>query len=325
MAIAETTTLLRPAMTAVAAPRRQRSLGKDAFYRLRRNRLAMAAAVFITILCLIAIFAPVVAPFDPNALQPGGSDQPPNSQFRLGTDGVGRDQLSRLIWGSRISLSVGIFVQFLVLGIGIPIGATAAYLGGRVDNLLMRFTDVMYAFPDLLFVIIFMSAFGPSLKNIFLSIGLVAWVGMARLTRGQLLSLKEKEFVEAARCTGASGSRILFRHLLPNALGPIIVSVTFGIPGAIFIEAALSFIGLGVQPPTATWGGMVQIGYEAIFANAEQVIFPALAIAITCVVATMPYIARNLIGIQAPLQGIGIGANWPLNVSLLALAARTWR
>ena len=137
-----------------------------------------------------------------------------------------------------------------------------------------------------LFVIIFMAAFGPSLGNIFIAIALTNWVGMARLTRGQLLSLKEKEFVEAARCLGVPAWKILFRHLLPNALGPIIVSVTFGIPGAIFIEAALSFIGLGVQPPTATWGGMVNLGYQAIFSDAGLVIFPALAIAITMMAFT---------------------------------------
>ncbi|MCL4545722.1 MAG: ABC transporter permease, partial [Chloroflexi bacterium] len=185
-----------------------------------------------------------------------------------------------------ISLSVGIFVQFIILAIGVPIGAIAAYAGGFIDNLLMRFTDVMYAFPDLLFVIIFMAAFGPSIKNIFLAIGLVNWVGMARLTRGQLLSLKQKEYVEAARAVGASAPRILLRHLIPNALGPIIVAVTFGIPGAIFIEAALSFIGLGVQPPTPTWGGMVNDGYTVIFADPPLAVWPALAIAITMMAFT---------------------------------------
>ena len=282
MALAQGATLERMPVPALALPqRKQRSLWSDAFYRLSRNRLAMAALVLIIALCLIAIFAPLVSPYDPNAIQEGGSMQPPSAAYKLGTDGVGRDQLTRLIYGARISLSVGIFVQAIILAIGIPIGAVAAYAGGKVDNLLMRFTDVMYAFPDLLFVIIFMAAFGPSLRNIFLSIALVNWVGMARLTRGQLLSLKEKEFVEAARAMGVPGWRILLRHMLPNALGPIIVSVTFGIPGAIFLEAALSFIGLGIQPPTATWGGMVQLGYDAIFADPQLVIFPALAIAIT--------------------------------------------
>lgn len=261
--------------------RKQRSLLSDAFYRLRQNRMAMLALVVVILLCLMAIFAPLIAPYDPTKLMPGGSNQPPNSRYLLGTDSVGRDELSRLIYGARISLSVGIFVQVIILAIGVPIGAIAAYAGGFLDNLLMRFTDVMYAFPDLLFVIIFMAAFGPSIKNIFLAIGLVNWVGMARLTRGQLLSLKQKEYVEAARAIGASTPRILFRYLLPNALGPIIVAVTFGIPGAIFIEAALSFIGLGVQPPTPTWGGMVNDGYTALFADPALAIWPALAIAMT--------------------------------------------
>jgi oligopeptide transport system permease protein len=284
MAAAQTATLKRVG-PALAIPR-QRSLWSDAFERLRRNRAAMVALGVIIILCVIAIFAPLVAPYDPAALQPGGSNQPPSAAYKLGTDSVGFDELSRLIYGARISLSVGIFVQVLILGIGVPIGAIAAYAGGKVDNLLMRFTDVMYAFPDLLFVIIFMAAFGPSLKNIFLAIGLVNWVGMARLTRGQLLSLKEKEFVEAARAIGCPTWRILFRHLLPNALGPLIVAVTFGIPGAIFIEAALSFIGLGVQPPTATWGGMVNAGYSVIFSDAALVVYPAVAIAVTMMAFT---------------------------------------
>ena len=279
MAVAQSATLSR--VSPVTAVHRQRSLWSDAFERLRRNRAAMVALGVIILLALIAIFAPVIAPYDPYALQPGGSDLPPSAAFKLGTDTVGFDELSRIIYGARISLSVGIFVQVLILAIGVPIGAIAAYAGGRVDNLLMRFTDVMYAFPDLLFVIIFMAAFGPSLKNIFLAIGLVSWVGMARLTRGQLLSLKEKEFVEAARAIGCPTWRILFRHLLPNALGPLIVAVTFGVPGAIFIEAALSFIGLGVQPPTATWGGMVNSGYSIIFSDAALVVYPAVAIAIT--------------------------------------------
>lgn len=283
MALAQSATLKRVPPTAAG---RQRSLWSDAFERLRRNRAAMVALGVIVVLCLMAIFAPLIAPYDPNALQPGGSNQPPSAAFKLGTDSVGFDELSRLIYGARISLSVGIFVQVMILGIGVPIGAIAAYAGGAIDNLLMRFTDVMYAFPDLLFVIIFMAAFGPSLKNIFLAIGLVNWVGMARLTRGQLLSLKEKEFVEASRAIGCPTWRILFRHMLPNALGPIIVAVTFGIPGAIFIEAALSFIGLGVQPPTPTWGGMVNSGYSVIFSDAALAVYPALAIAVTMMAFT---------------------------------------
>ena len=280
MALAQTATFPRRSTKAIV-PRKQRSLWSDAFERLRQNRAAMVALGGIIMLAMIAIFAPIIAPYAPDALQPGGSNQPASSSFRLGTDSVGFDELSRLIYGARISLSVGIFVQVLILAIGLPIGAVAAYAGGFWDNLLMRFTDVMYAFPDLLFVIIFMAAFGPNLKNIFLAIGLVNWVGMARLTRGQLLSLKEKEFVEAARAIGCPTWRILLRHLMPNALGPIIVAVTFGIPGAIFIEAALSFIGLGVQPPTATWGGMINAGYTVIFSDASLVVFPAIAIAIT--------------------------------------------
>ena len=212
---------------------------------------------------------------------PASSYARPSPAHWLGNDEVGRDVLSRLIHGARVSLAVGIFVQLIILTIAVLIGGTAGYLGGRGDNLLMRFTDVFYAFPDLLFVIIITAAIGSSIFNIFLAIGLVNWTDLARLIRGQLLSLREREYVLAARSLGTPGPRILFQHLLPNALGPIIVRLTYGIPFAILTEAVLSFIGLGVRPPTASWGTMIERGNQAIFSAPHMVLFPGLAIALT--------------------------------------------
>ena len=175
---------------------------------------------------------------------------------------------------------MGVFTQIIVIAIGLPIGAIAGYRGGRVDNILMRFVDVMYAFPDILLIILLRSIFGGSIFMIFLAIGLVAWVNIARLVRGQVLSLKEREYVNAARSMGGDAGYITQHHLLPNSLGPVIVAVTFNIPRAIFTEAALSYIGIGVKPPTPSWGAMIRDGYDVIFAAPHLVLVPAIAIAL---------------------------------------------
>jgi oligopeptide transport system permease protein len=206
---------------------------------------------------------------------------PPSLQHPLGTDILGRDLLARVMYGASVSLTIGIVVQALILMIGGSIGMAAGYLGGRIDNLLMRFTDIMYAFPDLLLVLVFVAAFGPSFWSIFIAIGLVNWVGLARLVRGQVLSIKEKEYVEAAVMTGTSPLKLITKHLIPNSLGPVIVTLTFGIPAAIFTEAALSFLGIGIRPPEPSWGVMIEDGYSAIFADPVQVIVPAIAVALT--------------------------------------------
>ena len=267
-------------------PEQQIGLWQDAWHRFRRNRLAVLGAVVILFLIIVAFLSPLLVHFgiiiDPIKQQVENIEVPPGvAGHPLGTDELGRDTLSRVMYGSRISLSVGILVQGIILPIGLAIGLAAGYFGGRVDNILMRFTDIWYAFPDLIFVLVLVSVFGPSLLSIFGAIALVNWVGLARLVRGQVLSIKEKEFIEAARSSGSPPLKLIVKHLLPNSLGPIIVTLTFGIPGAIFLEAILSFLGVGIQPPTPTWGQLVFDGYEAIYANPTSVVFPALAIGFT--------------------------------------------
>lgn len=267
-------------------PEQQIGLWSDALQRFRRNRLAIAGAALVVLLVLIALGSPLLVHLgiihDPLKQNVDFIEANPGQNgYVLGADQLGRDTLSRLLFGSQISLAVGILVQAIILPIGLAIGLTAGYFGGRIDNLLMRFTDIWYAFPDLLFVLVVVSVFGPSLITIFGAIALVNWVGLARLVRGQVLSIKEKEFIEAARSSGSAPTKLILKHLLPNSLGPIIVTLTFGIPNAIFLEAILSFLGVGIQPPTATWGQMVFDGYEAIYANPSSVVFPALAIGFT--------------------------------------------
>jgi oligopeptide transport system permease protein len=270
----------------------QTGLWKDAWVRFRRNRLAVAGLAVVIALIVIALGARLPATpgglwkilhlaSDPITQDVVNTFAPPSLQHPLGTDILGRDLLARVMYGASVSLTIGIVVQALILMIGGSIGMAAGYLGGRIDNLLMRFTDIMYAFPDLLLVLVFVAAFGPSFWSIFIAIGLVNWVGLARLVRGQVLSIKEKEYVEAAIMTGTSPLKLITKHLIPNSLGPVIVTLTFGIPAAIFTEAALSFLGIGIRPPEPSWGVMIEDGYSAIFADPVQVIVPAIAVALT--------------------------------------------
>jgi oligopeptide transport system permease protein len=272
-------------------PEQQIGLWSDALQRFRRNRVAVIGAVLIVLLVIIALTCPLLVQLhlikDPLQQNVDYIESAPGQNgFIFGSDELGRDTFSRLLFGSRVSLSVGIFVQCIILPIGLAIGLAAGYFGGRIDNLLMRFTDVWYAFPDLLFVLVVVSVFGPSILTIFGAISLVNWVGLARLVRGQVLAIKEKEYIEAARSSGSTPLKLILKHLLPNSLGPIIVTLTFGIPNAIFLEAVLSFLGVGIQPPTPTWGQMVFDGYEAIYANPSSVVFPALAIGFTLLAFT---------------------------------------
>jgi oligopeptide transport system permease protein len=266
----------------------------DAWGRLRKNKLAVLGLFMVIGLLLIGIFGPMLAPYpyyeqDLKAVfAGGGGPQPPGSPGHiLGTDQLGRDLLSRLLDGARISISVAFVVQIVILIIGVPIGALAGWFGGRLDNVLMRFTDIIYAFPDLLFIILLSVAFretffGQALDGlllVFVAIGLTSWVTVARLVRGQMLSLKETEFVEAAKAIGVSDRAIVTRHLLPNGISPIIVAVTLGIPAAILAEATLAYIGIGVQPPRASWGSLISEGQKYIRSEPFLVLFPAIAIA----------------------------------------------
>jgi len=264
-----------------AAAGRGSSLYRDAWRRLIRNRLAVAGGLTIIGLCLVAIFADVIAPYPYAKANFGKIYEFPSREFPLGTDQLGRDVLSRMIYGARVSMLVGLGAQVIVVLIGVPLGALAGYVGGRVDMLLTRFIDVMYAFPRLLFVILVMSMLGAGLINIFIAIGFTGWVGIARQTRAQVLSIKETEFVEGARALGAGFFRQITRHILPSALTPIVVSVTFGIPEAIFTEAALSFIGVGINPPTPSWGQMVGENQQFLRSYWYLCVFPSIAIAIT--------------------------------------------
>lgn len=262
------------------AVRPHHTLWGDAFIRLRRNRLALVGGVLVLLVALAAIFVPIFSPYGFAQQNLDAIREGPSWSHLFGTDELGRDVFTRLFAGARTSLMVGIFVQVIVIVIGLPIGAIAAYAGGRTDNLIMRFVDVMYAFPDILLIILIRAILGGSIYMIFLAIGLVAWVNVARLVRGQILSLKERDFATAARAMGAPGRYIVWRHLLPNSLGPIIVLITFGIPRAIFAEAALSYIGIGIKPPTPSWGTMIRDGYDLIFSAPHLVLFPAIALGI---------------------------------------------
>lgn len=261
--------------------RKESNLWRDAWARLLRNKLAVIGMSIVLFFLLLALLADVIAPYAYDKSDFAQTYQFPSLEHPFGTNPLGQDMLSRLIYGARVSMIVGLGAQIIVLLIGVPLGALAGFYGGKLDLYLMRFVDVMYAFPTLLFVILIMSALGPGMVNIFIALGLTGWVTLCRLTRAQLLSLREKEFVVAARATGASSGRIILKHLLPNALTPIIIALTFGIPQAIFTEAALSFIGVGISPPTPSWGQMVGEYQTYIRSYWYLATFPSIAIGLT--------------------------------------------
>ena len=293
-------TSLPPVETAARLPemallgRKPRSLWNDAWIRLRKNRAAMAALGIITLFYLIAIFASRLAPYGYSQQFSGETLRQPfwldrgDSRFLFGTDGIGRDVLSRALFAAQVAMSVSVIPICLYLLIGGSIGLTAGYWGGWVDNLLMRFIDVVYAFPLLLFLIIMSVALrdswlGKQLNGLLLivvSLSIVGWEGMARLVRGQMLQAKHLDYVEAARMIGAGHVRIITRHIVPNILAPVLVSVAFSVPNAILAETGLSFLGLGIRGPFPSWGAMIVEGNSAIFAQPGIVVLPSLCVAL---------------------------------------------
>lgn len=251
-------------------------------HKFKQNKLALFGTVIIFAMFFVGIFAPVLSPYNPNKINVDHIFQKPfQNNHILGTDGLGRDVLSRIIWGTRVSIKVGFVATGISIIIGILIGSIAGYYGRRIDSVLMRFVDMMLCFPSFFLILSVVAITKPCITNIMIIIGLTSWMGIARLVRGEFLSLKEREFTQAAKIMGASNMRIIFRHILPNAMAPVYVAATFGIAGAILTESALSFLGLGVQPPTSSWGNLLSTGKSTIEFAWWITAFPGLAILIT--------------------------------------------
>lgn len=253
----------------------------DAWRRLKGNKLAMAGLAVIIFIAVLAAAGPLFSPYSYSGQVLADANKAPSASHWFGTDNLGRDLFTRVLYGARISLSIGIVASLINLTIGVVYGGIAGYFGGRVDSVMMRFVDILYGIPLLLYVILLMVVLKPGLTNIFIALGLVYWLGMARIVRGQVLAIKEHEYVLAARLLGAAPWRIILRHLVPNSMGPIIVTLTLSIPEAIFTEAFLSFIGLGVSAPMASWGVLASEGLTGLRSYPFQLLYPALAISIT--------------------------------------------
>jgi peptide/nickel transport system permease protein len=274
---------------AAAAEAPRTSLAADFWRRLAKKPLAVAGGLFVLLMAALAILASVLAPYDPSALDFSAQLAPPSAAHWLGTDDLGRDILSRMMYGARISLSVGFVAVGIAIAIGIVLGGIAGYYGGRVDQFIMWLVDVMLVFPSMFLILAVIAFVGPSLFNIMAIIGLTGWMGVTRLVRAEFLALREREFVAAVRAQGARDFRIIFRHILPNAMAPVLVSATFGVAGAILTESALSFLGIGVPPPKATWGSLLSDGKAMIEVAWWLTVFPGLAIFVTT-------LAYNLLG-----------------------------
>ncbi len=283
------------ALSLADGPRdRPRSLLSDAWRQFRRHRLALVSLVTMVLLVAGIAVGPLLIDYDPERIDFTAKSEPPSLKHPMGTDELGRDQLVRVLDGGRVSLAVALAAVSVAISVGVAIGAAAGYAGRFVDNLLMRLVDVFYSMPGLFVLILLMTLIGPGFWTIVIALGLLRWMGTARLVRASFLSLKEKEYVEAARAIGARRGRIVIRHLLPNALSPIIVSATLGIAGAILTESALSFLGLGFQPPQATWGRMLEEAQRAVINDGHwwRGFFPGLMIFIT--VLSVNYIGDGL-------------------------------
>jgi len=268
----------------------RRRFRESIFWRqFRRNQLALVGGAVVLVLSLAALLAPVLAPYEPSAYDVKKILLPPGPGHWLGTDQIGRDLLSRMLYGAQISMAVGFVSVGIAVLVGTLIGTVAAYYGGRVDEFLMRFVDLMLNFPRFFLLLTLIALLRPSIWVIMTVIGLTGWMGLARLVRGEILSLKEREFVLGARALGVPDRRIMFRHILPNALVPVLVSATIGVAGAILAESGLSFLGLGVQPPTPSWGNILIDGKANLEIAWWLSVFPGMAILVTV-------LAYNLFG-----------------------------
>jgi peptide/nickel transport system permease protein len=249
--------------------------------RFKRNKLALGGAGLVLVLFIVALFAPLLSPYDPGEINVNDILLPPHKAHLLGTDELGRDLLARMIWASRVSLKVGFVAMGIAVVIAVVLGSVAGYYGGKIDSFIMRLVDIMLCFPTIFLILAVIAVLGPSIIMIMVVIGLTGWPAIARLLRAEFLSLKERDFVAAARTLGASDRRIIFRHILPNALAPVVVAATLGVAGAILTESALSFLGIGVQPPTPSWGNILTSGKVYIDFAWWLSLFPGVAILIT--------------------------------------------
>lgn len=264
-------------------------MAKSFWKRFSKNKLALLGGIVVAFLFAIAIFAPAITPYDPNAINVLNILEPPGLAHPFGTDDLGRDILSRIIWGSRISLSVGFVAVGISTFIGVLLGAITGYYGGWVDRVIMRFVDIMLSIPTFFLLLAVIAFLEPGISNIMIVIGLTSWMGVTRLVRAEFLSVKEREFTLSARAIGAGDMRIIFRHILPNSMAPVLVSAVLGVAGAILTESALSFLGIGVQPPTSSWGNILTIGKDNIEIAWWLSVFPGVAILVTV-------LAYNLLG-----------------------------
>ncbi len=247
----------------------------------KKNKLALISLIFILLVIISALFAPYISPYNPDKIDVNAILQPPNPAHLLGTDQLGRDILSRLIYGGRISIEVGFIAVSLSLFIGIFMGAYAGYYGGVTDSILMRFVDIMLTFPSFFLILAISAILKPSIINIMIIIGLTSWMGIARIIRAEFTQNREKDYVLAAKAAGAPDSYIMFFEILPNTIAPILVSATLGVAGAILIQASLAFLGIGIMPPTASWGGMLSRGKTYIMVAWWLTLFPGIAILLT--------------------------------------------
>ena len=257
------------------------SLWQDAWRRLRKNRLALFGLVVLVTFIVIAVLTPWIAPYAYDAQDLDLGATPPSAENWLGTDIFGRDLMTQIMYGGRVSLAVGFVATAVALLIGVTWGAIAGYVGGKVDAVMMRLVDILYALPFMIFIVLLMVVFGRNMLLLFLAIGAVEWLTMARIMRGQVQSLRQQEFVEAAISIGLSPATIIRRHMIPNALGPVIVYTTLTIPSVMLLEAFLSFLGLGIQPPQTSWGLLISYGAETMEEFPWLLIFPGLALTLT--------------------------------------------